>query len=377
MLTYEELVELERSLRDRTVLSVYINGEVRDPADRRRWRVDLRHALDAIEARLADASHAERVAFAKCRKTVEEEARTFRGTVREPGWVRFIDTEGVKHSSGLPVAVPTMAVWDAGAHVAPYTRAMKASVPVIVGVLDARKARLFRYVGRKVDPVETVRAHVVVEPPLHMGRPSRGGFHSGTRGETGTDAAQRELREGTEHMLADVAAKIEALSGRDTWIVLGGIPEVAKAALAHLSPQVAPRAVCREGLDVHATLAQIADAANDSARALREAADLERVEEAVASAASDHRGVTGLQATKRALEEKRVRAVFLTEALLSEHDDDAESVARGAFDSHAQIEVVSGAAAARLEPSDGIAALLYYPIDTTGRELTGSGADSR
>jgi hypothetical protein len=57
MLTYQSLVDLERALRDKTVLSVYVNGENSDPATRDRWRADLRHSFDDIESWLRESSH--------------------------------------------------------------------------------------------------------------------------------------------------------------------------------------------------------------------------------------------------------------------------------------------------------------------------------
>jgi hypothetical protein len=41
MLTYTQLLHLERALRDQRVLSVYLHGAVDDPAARLTWRTDL------------------------------------------------------------------------------------------------------------------------------------------------------------------------------------------------------------------------------------------------------------------------------------------------------------------------------------------------
>ena len=79
MLTYSDLVNLERDLRGKTVLSVYVNGEEPDLAKRRRWRIELRNALNDIETWLKGAPHAEREAFAACRRKLLERFDSMRG----------------------------------------------------------------------------------------------------------------------------------------------------------------------------------------------------------------------------------------------------------------------------------------------------------
>ena len=360
MLTYKDLVELERALRDRAVLSVYINGQTEDPASRKRWRLDLRHSFDDITSWLEGSSHAEREAFTTCRELVVNRLDRYRGTIRSPGWAAFCSTDGVYYASPLPVPMPTMAVWSSGPCLTPYLRALKEARSVIVAVVDSRKARLFRYAGRHVERVHTIRAHTHVEPTSHLGRPARLGFHMGTRGPTGADEAQRELRQGTSRMLAEVSEEIRKLSGTDGWIVIGGIPSVAKAALTHLPPDLANRSLHAEDLDIHATQADVAEVARRSASSLRDASDLHRVNDALAHAESDRRGVAGPVDTKRALEEGRVRELFFTLSFLENHAADAEAAVRLAFESHASVEHVSGAAAKCLENAGGIAAQLWY-----------------
>jgi hypothetical protein len=361
MMTYKGLVELEHALRDQTVLSVYVNGELKDPAKRRRWRVDLRHAFDDIESWLKDSPHAEREAFAACRAMVEQRLEGFRGPIRSPGWAGFFTTDGEQYGAAVPVPTPTMAVWSTGSCLTPYVRAMKEARPVIVAIVDSRKAQVFRYLGHEAERVATVHAHAKVEPPSHMGRPARAGFHMGTRGPTGADQAQRELLEGTAHMLKEVAEKIATHAAPDGWIVLGGIPEVASAGLSRLPAALASRAMHAPSLDVHATKAQVAEVARSSASALRDADDLKRVTNALASAESDGRGASGSVDTLRALRDGRARELYFTLAFLENHAADAESAVRLALDSHAFVEHVSGGAARKLDEVGGIAARLRYP----------------
>ena len=208
MLTYSDLVNLERDLRRKTVLSVYVNGEEQDLAKRRRWRIELRNSLNDIQRWLDGAPHSDREAFAACRRKLLERFGIMRGAIRSPGWAGFYTSDGERYAGPVPAPVPTMAVWSTGACLTPYVRALKEAHPVLVVVADSMKAKIYRYAERQVELVDTVRARATVDHPDHMSAPPRPGFHSGTRGTAGADEAQRELREATARMLSDVVANL-------------------------------------------------------------------------------------------------------------------------------------------------------------------------
>lgn len=359
MLTYGNLADLERALRDKTVLSVYVNGENSDPATRDRWRADLRHSFDDIERWLEGSSHSERETFAACREMALKELSGFAPIAGERGWTAFFTADGPYHVGAVPVAVPTMAVWSTGACVAPYIRALKENRPVLVAVVDSTQARIFRYVEGAAQPVETVERKAVVDQPYHMGGPPRLGFSTGTRGRAGTDAAQKEEQSATDRMLAEVASRIGTLS-TDGWIVIGGIPVVATAALAQLAPDPASRAMRAEHLDVHATDAQVAECARESASKLRDADDLKRIDGAVSAAQSGGAGAIGIVDTVRALDLAQVRELFITQKYLENHAADADAAVRKAMDAGAVVEHVSGEAALRVDALGGMAARLRY-----------------
>ena len=248
MFTHAQLVTLYRSLRETRVLSVYIDGSATDPAAPRPWRVPLDHALKDLRVWLADSSHDERETFERCVGVLEQELAGFTASVGAPGWVAFISADESCVAHQLPVPVPTLAVWSTGPCLAPYMRVLKETRPVIFTMADARKAEVYRYWLGKLTHVETVRAHHVVESPSHMGASPRQGFHTGTRGETGHDAAQRALLEGRDRMLAEAAHRIAELAGEDAWILLGGTRRVG----ARLSRQLTPNRAA-SGVGAHDT----------------------------------------------------------------------------------------------------------------------------
>ncbi len=359
MLTQAQLVTLYRALREKRVLSVYIDGSATDPATPRPWRLPLDHGLKDLRVWLAGSSHDERQTFERCVGVLEQQLAEFSASVGAPGWVAFISTDScIAHQ--LPVPVPTLAVWSTGPCLAPYMRVLKETRPVIVAVADARKAELHRYMLGKLTHVDSIRAHHVAESPSHMGASPRQGFHTGTRGETGRDAAQRALREGRDRMLAEAADRMAELAGEDGWILLGGTRQVCARLSRHLDPIAPHRVLALKNLDVHSSEAEITEATRAGASALRSAFDANRLAEIVELAGAAGLGVVGAIETRQALDQQSVRDLYVTRHYLDEHAAGAEEAVRSAVDQGASVEEVSGRAAEQLDREGGIAAGLRF-----------------
>jgi hypothetical protein len=365
MLNHAELTKLENALRDRTVLSVYINGELTNGAARGQWRTELRNSLDAIGELLSKASHSEREDFAATRELALKTADEFTPGEDAPGWMGLFTPREVHHAAVVPVPVPTVATWAKGANMAPCIRVLKEARPVLVLVADRVRVRIHRYVDRTVSLVDSFDREVNIHTPYHMSRPAPQGFSSGTRGTPGSDAAQRELRKSTDSMLAEAAAKAESLAGQDAWILVGGIPVVASALAGRLSQRLSSRTSVIS-LDVHAPDATMAEVARDHASRLRAREDLELVNEVVDAKARGGAGAVGVKEIERALVNGQVRELFLTSAFVQDHSDEAVDAIRRAFDEGARVEHVSGDAAERLDAAGGIAARLRFTIASDG-----------
>ena len=374
MLTFPELVSLSHLLRDEHVLSVYIDGTADDFAAMHVWRSKLSHSLKELRNRRADASHSELVQFELCIALLEERLARFPGAIGAPGWAAFITADGVREAASLPVLLPTVAVWSTGMCIAPYIRALKQTRLVVIVVADASAAKIYTYQAGTITRSETISAHVTMEPPLHMGDPARLGFHGGVRGSTGREVAQRARSVGTERMLSDVSRRTAELAGAEGWILTGGIPKVSVHA-AHAIGQFTPGRVLQlESLDVHASAAEIAAAAQRGASILRDEADRRGIAEIIGDDEPDGLGSLGPDATRHALEQLRVRELYLTPRYEDDHSAEAEDAVRGALDQGASVEQVSPAVAARLDTYGGIAARLRYhlveSVAATPEEMT-------
>lgn len=360
MMTLTQLSALHRSLHDELVLSVYVDGTATDFSIQHLWRTQLDNALTDIREWLAGSRHTEREDFEKCAHLLDETVAPFKHGFGAPGFVSFITRNGVVESHILPVPVPTLAVWSTGPAIAPYMRTMKETRPVTVILADSSKAELYRYTAGKIEKLDTVRSHHVVQPPSHMGGPPRQGFHTGTRGRTGKDAAQRSLLEGRDQMVEEVVKRVLAASEENGFIMVGGIKGVAKRIIAHLDASVAGRALELKGLDIHASNAQIADAVKAAASELRATFDTRRIAEIADQAAAGGLGALGPEETRLALEQASVRDLYLTHKYLEDHAAEAEDAVRAALDQHASVEEVSHEAADDLQRVGGMAAGLRF-----------------
>lgn len=368
MLTERGLIALERSLRGRPVLSVYVSGRVADPADRDRWRVELDAALARAGGQLRGAAHADRAAFERATEAIVREIAPA-DTVGAPGWVAFATADGIQRVDDLPVPVPLGVYYETGIHLSPALRALKESRPAIVAIVDSRLARFYRYRGAMLERAGAVRAHAHVEPPSHMGTPPRRGFHTGTRGSTGADAAARERRAGRARMMRDVAARLERLAGVNGWILLGGTPAAAREARAALPARKAERVLVVPALQIWSTEAEITERAAWGATELRRREDLAAVRVVLERRAANGHGAARLAATRRALEAGAVQRLFVTLHFLEGHPDEAEAIVREAIAERARVEVVSGDGAELLDAEgDGVGALLRFsPAETRQR----------
>jgi hypothetical protein len=365
MLNHAALANLEQALRDRTVLSVYVNGEVTDVAARSQWRTALRNALDDIEKSLAAAAHSDREEFAAARALAEGELNAFTPGNGAPGWMGLIGASEIHHAGVVPVPVPTQATWSKGANLGPGIRVLKESRPVFLVLADSAQVRIHRYVDRSLTLADSFERDANVDQPYHMSRPAPQGFGSGTRGRPGAEAAQREQRKATDVMLAAAVKRVEELAGEDGWVLVGGIPVVAADLHGRLGQRVSERSSVVP-IDIHTSEAGLAESAREHASRLRAADDLSRIERVVSAKASGGTGAVGSKDIERALVNGQVHELYLTSSFVNEHSDKAVDVIRKAFDEGAIIEHVSGEAAEKLDSIGGIAAKLRFTIDSAG-----------
>jgi hypothetical protein len=360
MLTQSQLSALHRAHRNERMLSVYVDGSIPDPAAQRTWRLHLDRAIKDLKTWLDDSARTEREDLDQCTELLEAELAKFDPTVGSPGWVAFITKNGVVHAQPVPVPVTTLAVWSNGACLAPYLRTLPEATPVIIAIVDARNAELYRYQFGWIDRVEKLRAPHLGEVGSHMGNAPVQGFHTGTRGLTGRDAAQAAALDDRDHMLADAGHRAVELAGPHGWILVGGIPRVAARFEENVAAAAAGRVLRIDHLDVHSSEAMIADAARAGSATMRDALDVQSVTSIIDRAGAGGLGALGAPDLQKALTTESVHELFVTRKYLDDHAADAEEAVRAAFDQGATVVEVSGRAAELLDAKGGIGAELRF-----------------
>ncbi|HWG35945.1 MAG TPA: hypothetical protein VN650_17415 [Gemmatimonadaceae bacterium] len=358
MLNQEELAGLERTLRDTSVLSAYIDVGVADPAMKGEWRVALDDSLGAIRRTIAESSSDEMAEFAKCASMLDRQLGELAPDATPPGWIIFVSPDGVQHFEAALAPTPTTAIWGKGPALAPYIHLMKERHPVIIAVMDARNATIYRYRLRTLERVDSLDADHVITTPLESGGVRRTDIHPRTRGERNHDAASRARLRETRRMLARLSERIRGLAGDDGWVVLGGIPKITAQAANGLSP-ISQRVLRMESLDVHSTRAMIADAARVGASMLRDASASRSIPDIIEKAEARSLGVAGPEMTRQALDLSCVSSVYMSPLFLKTQGAAAESIIRSALDQGANVQEVSRNAGA-LDEAGGIVARLRF-----------------
>jgi hypothetical protein len=364
MLTAPELQDLVRELDGVPVLSLYVDARVTDPAMRHARRPAMMAALRAERARLTDEDA--RAAFDRAASFVNDPVPPLDGAWGTPGWAAFITADGPRHAAALPVRVPMLATWREGPFVSPYLRALKQLRPVIIAVVDSRSARLYRYAMNELTelPGITLAADDTAGAASVKPNTQRGSAFPAARGALDTEHAARRRRAEFQHLATLLAHRLTGLAGDDGWILIGGTASWARLAAEALPAEFAQRTHVSPELDHGDANDVIVRIAKDAATRLRAAHSDLLLDRLLDRAGAGGRAAAGVPATQRALHERAVDQLLLSPEFVSENATLAEDVVRTALAQSADVEVLSGDAAVRLQAAaDGIAARLRYAVD--------------
>jgi hypothetical protein len=349
--------ELYRMLADQNVLSVYIAAEEHDPTERSSWRMRLSRGLDEAEQRLDDGEHGE---FAMARRHLESELSSYTGFLPGRGWAAFVTGDGVRLCAQVPATMPDRVRWRRGPVLGPWLRTAKQQRPVAVALVDSRRARLLRYQQGELTEDVDFRGDSFIDDLTDRNMSKRASTHSGVRGETATDAADRVTQQEMERLLKRAADAIAAV-GNDALIVIGGAPVAAAALRTALPAPAMQRTLVDPSLFVAMTEPELKSVIEASATAITQNLQLSTVQEVMNLAAGGDRGLLGYVGGLSAAEHGQVELLLLTPQFLAEEEDSAEELLALVLESGGAIDVVSGDAADLLDrAAAGVAMRLRY-----------------
>jgi hypothetical protein len=360
MLTHDRLMELYRELADVPVLSVYIDGNQHDPAERRKWRLQLEQGLAATREALADR---ERASFAAAERLVLEQLEGLEAFLPSKAYVAFATPNRLLYGEAINISMPQLVRWGNGIAAAPYVRGLKQERPVIVVLLDSERARVFVYQDGSVRETEDLRADTFQGDLTDLGGTKRATTVTGHRGTTATDAGQRYHDVASERMVKEVAGVAAQRAGDHGFVVLGGTPEMEKWLRSALPKSLEGRVLVEPALELEMTAAEVREAVGASATELTGRWQLERVQFVFDQARAGLRGAMGYRETEKALEEMRVDTLFLSRSRTRDDPADSDRLIGLAFAGRAHVDEVGGAAGDLLDlEAEGMAARLRYRV---------------
>lgn len=362
MLDRADLVRLYRELRDRPVLSVYLDVDQHDPAERRVWKTRLEREARLEARRIADDggdSDAFDAAFAHV-----EDALKDSGFVQGRGWVGFATTDGLVYHESLPVPMPDLVRWEEGIRAAPYIRGLKRLRRIAVIIGDRRRVRLFGLRGSELHEEPSMVADQDVGDLSDVGMRKSGSRRSGMRGETATDQAQRFLDQSSERLWKEAVERLADIAGDGGFVVVGGTPETTGRLESLLPDRLRVRAETSTALHIDMALPEVKEGVEELASVLNKRLQGELVDGVIDQARAGGKGVLGRDETLAALREMRVDTLLLSRALLRDDPELADRCVGTALAQDAEVEEVSGPGAERLdEEGGGMGARLRYRVD--------------
>ena len=367
MLTHERLVELYRQLRDENVLSVYIDADQHDPAERNKWRVRLDQEVTRCRRQL-DGDPEELEDFDQAWGRLRERLERYDAFVPEQGWVGFATPGEVWYAEDVPVPMPDGVYWERGVRLAPYVRGLKQERPVVAALLDSERARVFRYQHGELAELEDLRADTFMGDLTDADMSKRATRFSGVRGVTSTDNAQRLLEVSTDRMVKHLMGVLGEALGNHGFLVLGGPSEmVAKASSALPKALHSRMASAPSSLHLEMKEAEIREALDRVASQMTQAYQEQLLDQVVDAARGGGKACLGREETERALREMRVDTLLLSRNLIRADGDFADSCVGAALAQDAAVEELSDEGAERLDrEGEGMGARLRFQVRQNG-----------
>lgn len=362
MLAENQLTDLYRAHRREDVLSVYVDADQRDFGQRAKWRLALKNRLAAERRRAHDPAGFDE-AFAR----LSGRLSTDNGFIEGRGWAGFATPDECIYAEALPVPMPNLVRWEPGLRVAPYARALKQCRPVIVVLIDCRTAALHRYRMGVLTGGERLQADAQPGAPGDVRAAKRASEHSGVRGKTASDAAQRLLEVERDRLIARASEVVRSEAAPDGIVVVGGSERVAVALCNALADLGRHRVVAQSGWTLEMSAAELRARVEHAASEITAADQVRMVSSLTDGARAGGNACVGQDDVERALLEKRVRTLVVSDTLREGLPDRADHLEGAAFEQGASVVELSRGAAALLDrEAEGVGAVLRYRVVRNG-----------
>ena len=363
MLSSSELTTLYQQHRDTRVLSVYVDADQHDFAERDVWRVNLARGLDQAEQQLAERGRDERKAFRAARAAIEQAIeRDASAFLPGRAWVGFASGAGMIRGERIEAPTDDLVRWEQGMRIAPYVRALKQAQPILAVVLDRREAALHRYQFDQLEKLDELHADTFIGDLSEIEISKRPTHRTGVRGKTGTDAAKSVLDNSAHKLVGRIVDELR--EEEDAPLVIGGTREQIAALRRALPEEMTDQLIEDTSLHKNLSTAELGERLGAAASQFSDRRLDALVGDAIDGARSGGAGCLGPENTGRALREQRVRTLLVSTGLQQRDPGLADRMVVSALiDNGASVHLVPREPGDRLDrEGEGVGALLHYRI---------------
>lgn len=361
----DDLLAFTREHRDELTLSVYVEAAPTDPAARRNWRVRLRQGLADVRATLERAPADEQDAFERCAAEVLARLPIGDTPPAMHGWACFTSAGGATFTADLPDATETDVSWGPGARIVPFLRHLTEGRALVVRI-DRQHAMIERWTDGRLEPLARFEADRVHDVGTHMGAAPARGFHSGTRGRTGTDEEQRQRHDATERLVAETRARVLTLIGPHEPLLIGGGAESSARLRDALPDHVAAHAVIAPALTMHLEIGPALPIIHEALVTLDATMRTRRVAELREMAYARGRATLGFETACTAADLGAIAELIFSESAWRRHPDEIEALVQRALFEGASVVIAPALPDPSLDgEADGIITGLRFPLPAT------------
>lgn len=361
MIDQNKIQEIIENFNDNT-LSLYLRvdpADIENQAQTPAWNIWLKNALSELESELDDS---QKPTWENIISRVDNHFNVYQPNGRT--FVLFMDADH-EFIQELPFTMRNRKHFGKP-HVAPLLWAMDEYEQYLIVMVDKQKA-IFRkaYLGN----LQT-ESEMTIDLEYDWGEktlmPASGGDGQALRQGNNREAFEDMIEAHQDRFYGSVADEIKKLLGGDQpmRLILGGNERAANVVESKLHSSVSDQLVSVMSIPMDANDKEIMDRIWQTAYNYERNNEFDLVEEITSMAHANGRGVLGRDDLETAMERQQVEQIIMPYNLLHDDPDYAQKLTLWSLEHNRSMEFVHGQAAAKIEQAGGIAARLFYSLET-------------
>ncbi len=362
MIQHTEIRDIIENFNEYT-LSLYLHvdaGYIENQAEKPAWQIYLKNAISDVESSLQDNQTSQW-------DNLKEKLDTFFNNYTPSGrsLVLFVNEEQI-YTHELPFMMANQSHFGKP-YVSPLLWAMDEHEQYMVVLVDQERAKFYTaYLGNLETQTEmtiNLSAYDWGEKTLMPASDSDG---SALRQGNNREAFEDMISAHIDRFYNEVAEELQTVfqGSTSTRLIVGGDERIAHMLQDKLHESVSKYLVAILAIPMTASLDEIRDRITEPAYNYERDYEFELVENIMSQAYAEGRGALGRETIETKMKMQQIELLVISKSLLQAEPDYAHEITMWALNNNVSIEFVHGQAARKLESHDGIAARLYYSMET-------------